>query len=100
MKKIFALLSIIAVICTFAATKAFTEDDSYTTTNTTSYTLTVASSNPSSGVSVSVSPVRPQRTGQRQDPVHAKLCRRRHGNPYGPLNSRQPLLPEMAEERG
>jgi hypothetical protein len=46
MKKVLVLLSIMALTCFFAVPQAFAE----------SYTLTVASSNPSSGVAITVSP--------------------------------------------
>jgi hypothetical protein len=46
MKKVLSLLSILAMVCVFAVPKAFAD----------TYTLTVASSNPSSGVPITVSP--------------------------------------------
>ena len=46
MKKILTLLSVLAMVCVFATPKAFAD----------THTLTVASSNPSSGVAIAVSP--------------------------------------------
>lgn len=52
MKKVVVLLSVLAMLCALVIPAAFAEDG----TTSTYYTLTVASSNPSSGVSITVSP--------------------------------------------